>query len=195
VPIRSRPALTRRAARFDAAVDKAFERVRGNPAADRIFYGASAIGEHGLVWMALGGTLALRGPRYHRAGARVAAGMIVESLVVNGGIKSLFRRNRPVHTAPRPLPLRIPITSSFPSGHASAAFFAATLLSEADPALTPLYWSLAVVVATSRVYVRIHHASDVIGGMVTGAALGQLAKRVVPLERGIPGSSKGLAQA
>lgn len=151
--------------------------------ADHLFYGASAIGEHGLVWMALGGVLALRGRAYRRAGGRVVAGIIVESLVVNGGVKSLFRRGRPVHDTPRPLPLRIPITSSFPSGHASAAFLAATLLSDADPVLAPAYWTLALIVSASRIHVKIHHASDVVGGMVVGAGLGLLAKRLVPLTR------------
>jgi undecaprenyl-diphosphatase len=177
------PGLARSVRQFDDAADRAFGRLRGNAVADHVFYGASAIGEHGLVWMGLGGLLALRGRDRRRAGARVAAGIIVESLVVNGGVKSLFRRGRPVHEAPRPLPLRIPITSSFPSGHASAAFFAATLLSDGDPALAPVYWTLAVIVSVSRIHVKIHHASDVVGGMVVGAGLGMLAKRLVPLDR------------
>jgi undecaprenyl-diphosphatase len=187
------PGFSRSISRFDAAADRAFDRLRGNAAADRLFYGASAIGEHGLVWMALGGLLALRGREHRRAGKRVAAGIIVESLVVNGGIKSLFRRSRPVHDTPRPLPLRIPITSSFPSGHASAAFFAATLLSDGDPALAPVYWTLAVIVSVSRIHVKIHHASDVVGGMVVGAGLGVLAKGLVPLDRPDAPSERGSA--
>jgi undecaprenyl-diphosphatase len=149
--------------------------------ADRVFYSASAAGEHGLVWIALGGLRALRGGTHRRAGRRIAVGIVIESLVVNGGIKSLFRRRRPVLTEPRPLHLRIPITSSFPSGHASAAFFGAALLSDGDEALAPLYYGLALVVSASRVYVKIHHASDVVGGMVVGAGLGRLAKRLMPL--------------
>ena len=40
-------------------------------------------------------------------------------------------------------PVRRPITSSFPSGHASAAFFAASLLSEGEPGLAGLWFALA----------------------------------------------------
>ena len=36
---------------------------------------------------------------------------------------------------------------------------------------------VAAVVATSRAYVRIHHASDVVGGAAVGLALGKLAVR------------------
>jgi membrane-associated phospholipid phosphatase len=34
------------------------------------------------------------------------------------------------------------------------------------------------VVAASRIHVRIHHGSDVIGGIVVGVGLGAIAKRV-----------------
>ena len=48
-----------------------------------------------------------------------------------------------------------------------------------DP-LWPLYYALAVVVASSRVYVRIHHASDVVAGAALGVGLGALANQVWP---------------
>jgi undecaprenyl-diphosphatase len=54
------------------------------------------------------------------------------------------------------------------------------LLSEGDPALRPLYYGLAVVVALSRIHVRIHHASDVAAGAALGAVLGEIARRLMP---------------
>jgi undecaprenyl-diphosphatase len=177
------PSVATRIARFDASVDRAFDRIRGHPVADRVFYGASALGEHGMVWVMLGALRGVRGERHWRAAVRVIAGVGAESVVVNGGIKSLFRRVRPEVPLVHPLPLRIPLTSSFPSGHASSAFFSASMLSDGDPALAPLYYGLAAAVAASRVYVKIHHASDVVGGVVVGAALGRLGRRLVPLER------------
>ena len=81
---------------------------------------------------------------------------------------------------PRPLRLRKPLTSSFPSGHATAAFFGAALLRDDDP-WWPLYYGIAVVVAASRVHVKIHHASDVVGGIALGIALGEVTRRVVPV--------------
>jgi len=44
-----------------------------------------------------------------------------------------------------------------------------------------VYYAVALVVAWSRVHVRVHHASDVVGGMVIGVALGEVAKRLAPL--------------
>jgi undecaprenyl-diphosphatase len=107
--------------------------------------------------------------------------MGAESALVNGPVKSLFRRLRPAHddSTVHPHRLRRPRTTSFPSGHASAAFTAAALLT--DGSGWPARWAVngvAAVVSASRVHVRIHHASDVLGGAVLGIALGAIARRL-----------------
>ena len=183
-------------ARFDGAADRAFDRLRGRAWADRVFYTASAVGDHGLLWLVLAGLRWARsdgGGRdlNRRAALRAAAGVGIESAIVNLGVKSLFRRVRPVSTTPHPRPFRQPRTSSFPSGHATSAFCAADLLGEGD-ALRPLYYGLAVVVATSRIYVRIHHASDVIAGAAVGALLGRMGRRLFPLQRPPQGPGPGI---
>jgi len=169
---------------FDTKIDEWFEaHLRDRRALDVVMYAASAVGDHGILWLGLAGLQALRQPAgWRRRFVRAAAGLGVESALVNGPVKFLFRRGRPVHSGPRPLHLRNPRTSSFPSGHASAAFFGAAVLRD-DDSWWPLYYALAVVVAASRVHVRIHHASDVIGGIAIGIALGELTRWLVPLER------------
>ena len=178
------PLLSKRArdavADFDRQAEAALDHLRGHPVADRVFYGASGVFDHSVGWLILGALRGLRSEHDWRAAIRVGAGVFIESAVVNIGIKSLFRRRRPAWDVHRPFPLRRPRTSSFPSGHATAAFTAAALLSDDDP-LAPLYYAIAVVVATSRVYVRIHHASDVLGGVAIGVVLGQVGRRLAPL--------------
>jgi len=56
------------------------------------------------------------------------------------------------------------------------------LLSEDDP-LAGVYFASAMLVAMSRIYVKIHHASDVVAGIGVGLFLGAIAKRVFPLHR------------
>ena len=172
--------LRDRIRRFDDAVDTAFDRVRGHPVADRMFFAASELGDFGLIWLILGALRGMRSEHDWHAAVRLGAGVGAESVLVNGIIKSFFRRTRPPWEAERPHRLRRPRTSSFPSGHATSAFTSAALLSEDDP-LWPLYYAIAVVVATSRVYVKIHHASDVVAGVAIGAALGRIGRRLVPL--------------
>ena len=166
--------------RFDARVDALFNHLRGNVVADRVFYTASELGDWSLLWHLLGASQGVLLRDGLERAVRISACMGIESAVVNGGVKSLFRRSRPAATTDRPHRLRQPKTSSFPSGHASAAFVAAALLSDGTRA-KPLFYGIAGVVAFSRVHVRIHHASDVVGGVAVGVALGVIARRVWPL--------------
>ena len=166
---------------FDARVDAAFESVR-NPALDRMFYLLSSAADHSLLWFGIGASRSIRNTDV-RFAVRFAVTMGVESALTNGPIKALFRRSRPepdADTAIGPLPygLHRPITSSFPSGHATAAFTAAVLLATDRRRATPWY-ALAAGVATSRVYVRMHHASDIIGGAALGLAFGHALRRWV----------------
>jgi undecaprenyl-diphosphatase len=165
--------------RFDAAVDRWFDRLRGNAAADRIFYTASALADHSQLWHLLGAAAAVGHPKGLERMVRLSGSLGAESALVNGGVKALFRRERPLHEAVRPHNLRTPRTTSFPSGHASSAAMAAVILSEGSR-LAPVYVAVAATVATSRIHVRIHHASDVIGGAVLGLGLGFAVRRLWP---------------
>lgn len=168
---------------FDDRAETIVARLRGRTGADRVFYTASALGDFGLIWVVYALLRALRGGRQNEMLAvRAIAATGIESVLVNVLLKSVFGRRRPLEQPDHPLPLRQPLSSSFPSGHATAAFCGATLLADGDP-LAPLYFATASVVAASRVYVRIHHASDVVGGVVVGMALGQIGKRLVPMRR------------
>ncbi len=180
-PIRLPLALEDRARAFDARADAVLGLLRGNAVANRTFYAASALGDHGILWHTIGVLRALGGDRQVAEAVRLSAALAFESVLVNVGIKSMFRRTRPLHTGTRPFALRRPLTSSFPSGHATSAFCAAVLLSKAEPRLRPLWYATATVVASSRVHVRIHHASDVVVGAAIGYALGHLVAHVVPL--------------
>lgn len=166
---------------FDDAVDRRFDRVRGNAVLDRVMYGASELGDWSLIWHLVGASQALLPGRDPMSAVRLSTILGAESLLVNIGVKGLFQRQRPIwhHESPRPHRLRQPASSSFPSGHASAAFTAAGVLAQGDP-LWPVYYGLAIVVSTSRAYVKVHHASDVVAGAAIGIGLGVVARRLWP---------------
>ena len=162
--------------RFDDRADAALEHVRGRSGVlDTLFTGASALGDFSLIWHLVGGIRGLTSDHHANQAFLFSALIGAESLIVNQGVKRLFRRTRPTVAGDPRFPVRAPSTSSFPSGHASAAFFAASLLTAWSgwPTL-PAWFALACVVALSRAFVRIHHASDVIGGAVLGLGLAQL---------------------
>lgn len=180
------PAVTR----LDDKVDRWFERrLRGRALPDRLFYGLSQLGDWSLIWHVA--NVATARPGRRRADTMsMGLGLGVESALVNGVIKSLVRRERPEALAASPHHLRTPATSSFPSGHASAAAFAATVLIDRDrrradrppgPGVgrRAAWWTLAALVGLSRVHVRIHHASDVGAGFAVGRLLGVALRRTI----------------
>lgn len=166
--------------RFDRAADDAVEPLRRNPRATALFTAASKAGEFSAVWHAVNLVRGALSPRRRRQIPQLAVALAFESLLVNQGIKRLFKRTRPFVAGDPRYELRTPTTSSFPSGHASSAAFAATLLTAWDGRrLGRLWWLIAAIVACSRLFVRVHHASDVIGGLAVGRVLGRLARRII----------------
>jgi membrane-associated phospholipid phosphatase len=163
------PARTFRA--IDDAVERRVEPFR-NPTLDHVVYPLSSSADHSMLWHIAGLAQALR--RNDPAFAlRFSAAMGVESFLTNVVVKSVFQRLRPNRPPDEPLlyGLRRPITSSFPSGHATAAFCAATLLAPGS-SVAPAWYALAALVAATRVYVRLHHTTDIVAGAALGLALG-----------------------
>ena len=163
--------------RFDEAADELLEHLRGNLLLDRVMTAATHAGEFSAIWHACSIVRGIVKRRPDQVVA-LAIGIGAESLIVNQGLKRMFRRARPTTSGDDRFDIRTPLTSSFPSGHASAATFAATALIGWDGRRSAVLWApLAATVALSRPYVRIHHASDIVGGVVVGGAMGWVARR------------------
>ena len=168
----------------DEVVDGWFEPIRGNPTVDGAAKVITGLGDRGLMWVATTLWRVRRsGPERARA-VRALAIAGAESATINTVIKSFVGRSRPDQSGLRVVqggvPVREPSSSSFPSGHTLAAFCAATVMSERNnPAGNALLFGAAALVGLSRIHLRHHHASDVVGGAVIGAALGLLGRRLV----------------
>jgi undecaprenyl-diphosphatase len=164
---------------FDTRADALLEPLRESRIAVRVFGAASTIGDFSVVWHLCVWIRAIGS--MHRVHQAIALSLALgcESLIVNQGIKRIFKRSRPTTSGDHRFDMRTPSTSSFPSGHASSATFAAIILCWFTGwPLAVLWCAIALVVALSRAVVRIHHMSDVLGGVVTGALL---ASATVPL--------------
>jgi undecaprenyl-diphosphatase len=178
--LRAHPVAARVRA-VDRAVDAAVSRAR-HPVLDAVFYPLSSAADHSLLWMAMAGVREATGRARPGTTVRLSAVLAVESAITNVVLKGLFGRIRPALdpalTGPLPWGLRRPVTSAFPSGHATAGFTTAVFLSRADPG--PPWYLIAGLVAGSRIYVRLHHASDVLAGAALGLAFGLAARRFAP---------------
>src|SRR6266536_2763085 len=123
-----------------------------------------------------------RRDRLARPGRAARTGMVavaVTSALANQLGKRSFSRRRPLLDA---VPLdrrahRVPISASFPSGHAaSAAAFATTVATTVPAAAVPV-GVLAVGVAYSRVHTGVHYPGDVAAGVLLGGSVGLLLGR------------------
>ena len=165
---------------FDTAGDRILEPLRANPITKTVFGIASTVGDFSIVWHAIGLLRAIGSLARFQEALTLSIALGIESLIVNQGIKRIFRRERPTTSGDDRFDVRTPSTSSFPSGHASSATFAAIILTSFTGMPIALLWCvIALIVALSRVVVRIHHLSDIVGGIVTGAVLGAIAIPII----------------
>jgi membrane-associated phospholipid phosphatase len=183
MPPDDQPAPTR----LDAAADRAFDRLRGRAWADGSAVAISNLADYGFVWSLVAATKGRRRTPARRQAVRALAASGVLSAGVNATVKFLVQRQRPPagpdsedgSAAPgRALPVRLPTSSSFPSGHTLAAFCAAMVMADSKTERVA-YTTFATLVGASRVHLRAHHASDVIGGAAIGTVLGLAARRVL----------------
>ncbi|MDV3429638.1 MAG: phosphatase PAP2 family protein [Bacillota bacterium] len=61
---------------------------------------------------------------------------------------------------------------SFPSGHTTAAFSIAAVLSINFPSMLILFTSIALIVGLSRIYLAVHFPTDVLIGIIIGISFG-----------------------
>jgi len=166
----------------DDRVDRLFEPLRGNPTVDTAAKVITGIGDHGWLWTGVAVWRGRHSGPTRRAAIRALGVAGVSSSLVNAGIKAVVGRERPdtsdLRISNAGVPVRAPKTSSFPSGHTLAAFTAATVLSRpGDRVGNAFLYAAAGLVGVSRIHLRAHHASDVVGGVVIGTALGLTVRR------------------
>jgi undecaprenyl-diphosphatase len=137
---------------------------------DRVVIAYSALGNRGLLWVAAGAVVGLATGRLWAI--PLVAAVVWLTLGLNYSVKRVVRRERPLGRRGRPPLIVAPATPSFPSSHAAMAAAGAIALAVYAPAFTPLFATLAILMAASRVYIAVHHVSDVVAGLAVGAVTG-----------------------
>lgn len=145
-----------------------------SPALDRSLVAVTRTANYSRLWLLIAIPMAVFGGRGgRRAAKRGLMAIAVAATVANGPAKFLVRRRRP-YSRSRPTLIRMPRSTSFPSGHTAAAFAFTTGACAELPALTTVLVPLASVVAYSRVHTGVHYPSDVAAGIGIGIGSGLL---------------------
>src|SRR5215472_17078448 len=156
-----------------AALDRAVASTP-TPALDVAFRRLSRAADKSKLWLAIAGGLAIvGGPTGRRAAARGVLSIGATSALVNIGVKSLWPRRRPDRAGagvPDERQVKMPGSTSFPSGHSASAFAFATAVGHDLPALALGLNFLAAAVAYSRVHTGVHYPGDAVVGAVIGAS-------------------------
>src|SRR5690242_12619243 len=194
-PVRQRAAA---ALRELGAVDQAiYSAVAATPtpSLDEPLRRLSNAANNSVLWLAVAVGLGVAGgPAGRRAAVRGTAAIGVTSPLVNLAVKSAWSRRRPDRAdagVPVGRNVRMPTSTSFPSGHAASGFAFATAVGRDEPWLGMALGFLAAAVAYSRVHTGVHYPGDALVGSLLGAGIGQAVAgsidRLYPTRAGQPG--------
>jgi diacylglycerol kinase family enzyme/membrane-associated phospholipid phosphatase len=158
---------------------------------DQMMPRLSAAANNSVLWLAIAaGLAATRSKRTRRAALRGVASIAIASVSANQVVKPLTRRLRPAEEIAigRRL-VRMPRSTSFPSGHAASAAAFTTGLALEIPALAAPAGVLAAAVGASRVVTGAHYPSDVVAGFALGTAAGFVTLRWWPRRPAAPAAA------
>ncbi len=163
--------------KFDSSIMKLIQKYCRFTCLDGFMKTVSTLGDIGFIWLMMAAYL-FRDWRYEsiQLFLSIAACCIVCNIIM----KPLFGRSRPFDSSVYgeedvELLIKEPQDHSFPSGHTMASFTAAATIALLFGGMFgTAAFVLAFLIGWSRLYLFVHHPSDVLGGMIFGTILGSL---------------------
>lgn len=135
---------------------------------DKIMVLITSLGNGGLIWIIIGGILLLN-KKYRKIGAMLIVSLILTTILGEGILKHIVQRLRPSNDIlSQNMLISKPLSYSFPSGHTASAFAAAGILAIYFKKYAVFFFTLAALIAFSRLYLYVHYPTDVFAGMVLG---------------------------
>lgn len=139
-----------------------------NPFLDFIMPGITKLGDKGFIWILICIVLILV-KKSRKCGISSILSLVVNFVITNIVLKNLVARERPfANNDLIELLVEAPKDFSFPSGHTSASFAAATVIFLYNKKWGITAYILAFLIAFSRLYLYVHFPTDVIGGIIVG---------------------------
>jgi len=147
------------------------------PALDEPLRRLSNAANNSGLWLATAAGLAVvGGSAGRRAAVRGTMAIGVTSALVNLVVKAAWSRPRPDRASigvPVRRNVRMPTSTSFPSGHAASGFAFAAAIGRDQPWLGMVLRFLSATVAYSRVHTGVHYPGDAVVGALIGEGIGE----------------------
>lgn len=164
---------------FDLSILSAIQQHLRCGILDGIFPVLSQLNNAGFIWIVLSLVLLCR-KKTRTAGICMVICLLVNLALGEGLLKHLFNRTRPFVEQPiADMLVALPTTSSFPSGHTSSSFAAATALFRNNQKAGIAAYVLAVLISFSRLYLYLHYPTDVLAGVILGFCVGWFVTPIV----------------
>lgn len=138
---------------------------------DRIMPIITMMGNLGIIWLIISILMLLK-VEDRIIGISVILALILTTIIGEGIIKHIVKRNRPFQNHEDELLINKPITYSFPSGHTASSFAALAVFFQMNGKLGLIMSPIATLIAFSRIYLKVHYPTDVIFGIVLGITCG-----------------------
>ncbi len=136
------------------------------------------MGNGGLIWILITIVLLLF-PKTRKYGFISALALVINVVICNVCLKPLIARPRPFTVTEINLLIPAPGGFSFPSGHTSSSFAAATAIYFWHKKIGIAALIFAALVAFSRMYFFVHYPTDVLCGLIVGIGSAFAAKYIV----------------
>lgn len=129
------------------------------------------LGDYGLIWLTV--ILYLLLNNYNMQAKAIISSLIITIFSNELVLKNCFKRARPAHLNNyENIIINIPKSFSFPSGHTATAFSVVPIaFFNCNMTIGLISLVSALLIASSRVYLKVHYVTDVLVGAILGSTI------------------------
>lgn len=158
---------------MDQAILEFIQQHFRNSFTETFFTGVTFLGNGGFIWILLS-IWFLCTKTYRKQGIVLLAVLAATFLLGDVLLKNLIQRPRPFQDFPTELLITPPESYSFPSGHTSSSFAAASVLFRIRKSWGTAAFVLAALIGFSRMFLLVHYPTDVLAGAALGLLVGNI---------------------
>ena len=154
--------------RFDISILLYIKNNLHGPIMNKVMVISTYLGNGGFIWIVIA-LLLMINKKYRKIGFMALGALILSTILGEEILKHVVKRIRPsADIAVVNLLIAKPLSYSFPSGHTASSFAAAGVLAKYFKNYALELFSLASLIAFSRLYLYMHYPTDVLAGIVLG---------------------------